>query len=240
MELPPADATADVARLDAPAHADALHVADAAPDAGCAISPGVTPLLDGQNDLAKYPAAQLVAPGAMLGSDAIAIAWDRDQLYVTATSDAFASAYQPLHLYLETGPDLPVAMPAQGKEYSGLVPQLPFTPGYVIAVRRVSDSGMGGPYDGVYVPAASWATRATALDAMASADQRTLSIAVPWAALGGCPHVARLAVHVVHGLAANEWKDLVPATHTPWLAPGGGYYQLDLTGSPAVSGWTLD
>jgi hypothetical protein len=26
---------------------------------------------------------------------------------------------------------------------------------------------------------------------------------------------------------------------TPWLAPGGGYYEIDLTGSTPVAGWSL-
>jgi len=225
------------ARPDAPRPGDAPAV-DAEPDAGCAIAAGVTPTLTGTDDLAQYPPTQQLAPGAMMGSDAAALAWDRSSLYVTVTSDAFTSSYQPLHVYLQTGTDFSAATPAQGKEYGGLVPALPFAPNYLVAVRRVSDSGTG-PYDGVYAPANGWTDRTLALDALASADQRTLSVAVPWAALGGCPHAARLAVHVVHGVAANEWKDLVPATHTPWVAPGGGYYELDLTGSPAVASWTL-
>jgi len=230
-----AEAAAD-ARSDAPFHAtDAAHL-DSAPDAGCGISAGVTPVLGTSDDLAAYPAAQHLAPGAMLGSDGTAIVWDRDHLYVTVTSDAFTSAYEPLHLYLET--DELGALPSQGKEYSGLVATLPFTPNYLVAVRRVSDSGTGA-YDGVYAPANAWSTRTTALDAMVSPDHRTLSVIVPWSALGGCPHAARLAVHVVHAVPSNEWKDLVPATHAPWLPSGGGYYSLDLTGSTAVASWTL-
>jgi len=209
---------------------------DARPDAGCAISEGMTPVLDGNGDEAKYPSAQHVALGAMMGSDDAAIAWDRTALYITVTSSAFTGAYEPLHVYLETNPG--TAVPSQGKEYSGLVPQLAFTPTYLIAVRRVSDSGTGA-YDGVYTPAATWTTRAQPLDALVSSDQQTLSVAVPWTALGGCPTHVRLAAHVVHAVSGNEWKDLAPATTTPWLAPGGGYYEIDLTGSTPVAGWSL-
>lgn len=237
MEHPADDAAAPDARPDA-RPADAHH-ADAAPDAGCGISAGVSPTLDGNNDLADYPAAQQLAPGAMMGADGAAIAWDRGWLYVTVTSDAFTNAYQPLHVYLETGTDLNGATPATGKEYGGLIAKLPFAANYLVAVRRVADSGSGGSYNGVYTQASAWATQSTPLDVLVSADQRTLSVAVPWNALGTCPHAMRLAVHVVHGVTGNEWKDLVPSTHTPWVAPGGGYYEIDLTGSPAIASWIL-
>jgi len=217
---------------------------DAAPqvDAGCAISSGVTPTLGGADDLAAYPAAQQLAPGAALGTDGAAIAWDATRLYVTVRSDPFTSEFEPLHVYVEATTGLGTAAPSQGKEYSSLVPQLPFTPTHLIAVRRVTDGG-SGPYDGVFVPTASWSTRATALepgtDVFVSADQRTISVQVPWAALGGCPTALRLAAHVVHAVTDNEWKELVPDSTTPWVAPGGGYYEIDLTGAPAVAGWTL-
>ena len=114
------------------------------------------------------------------------------------------------------------------------------THGDEVHVRRVSDAGPGA-YNGVFVPSDGWTTRTLALDdaTFASADQRTLSVSVQWSALGGCPTSLRLALHVVHGALANEWKDLVPTTHTPWQMPGGGYYEIDLTASPAVSGWSL-
>ena len=225
-----ADAAAD-AKPDAAA--DVAEIAPDAPlpDAGCPISAGVTVALTGSNDLALYPTAQQVAPGAMLGSDAAALSWDAQRLYITVQSTAFAQPYEPLHIYIEAGDALAAPVPATGKEYSGLVPQLPFTPTHLIAVRRVSDAG-SGPYDGVFTPASQWTTRATALvdgtDVFAS--QSAISVQVPWTALGGCPHALRLALHVVHAQPANEWEDLVPATSTPWLAPGGDYLELDLTG----------
>ena len=210
----------------------------------CSISSGITPMLDGVNDLADYPASQQVPLGAMLGADAAAIAWDTNRFYVTVSSGAFANAYEPLHIYMEVGTSLAAPVPSQGKEYSGLVAAIPFSPTYLIAARRVSDSGSDGPYDGVYVPANGWVTPVTPLspmtDVFVSADDQTLSVEVPWNALGGCPSALRLAVHVVDGAPGNEWKDLAPTTHTPWQTPGGGYYQLDLTGSPAVADWTLN
>jgi hypothetical protein len=242
----PADAHAlpDAAH-DASTKADASAVtidapSDAPADAGCPISPGTAPMLDGIDDLAKYPAAQQLSPGAMLGADGAAVTWTDSDLFVTLSSNAFTAAYEPLHVYVETGATLGTPAAANGKEYSGLTPVLPFTPTHVIAVRRVSDAGTGG-YNGVFVPSDQWQTRTIALDTatFVSADHRTLSVRVPWSALGGCPIAMRLALHVVHGQAANEWKDLVPSTHTPWQMPGGGYYEIDLTGAQAVAGWTL-
>jgi hypothetical protein len=63
-------------------------------------------------------------------------------------------------------------------------------------------------------------------------------VRVPWIALG-CPSALRLSAHVVNGALANEWKDLVPSTATPWEVPGGAYYEIDLSMDPAISGWTL-
>lgn len=239
-DKPAPDAHAEGAAPDARVDGAALVPDAALPDGGCAISAGVTPALDGVNDLADYPAAQQLAPGAMLGTDGAAIAWDAQRFYVTVQSAAFAQPYEPLHIYVEAAPGLAEPVSSRGKEYSGLVPQLPFTPTQLIAVRRVSDAGTG-PYDGVFTPDMQWTTRATPLaegtDVLAAQDE--ISVAVPWTALGGCPHALRLAVHVVHAQAGNEWKDLVPATSTPWQAPGGDYYEIDLTGTPAVSTWAL-
>jgi hypothetical protein len=238
---PGADAADLDARADAVVHPDAVPPDTALPpDAGCAISAGVTPVIDGVDDLAAYPAAQHVTPGAMLGADGAAVAWDTTRLYVTIGSTAFESDYEPVHIYLETAAELTPAAPASGKEYSGLVPMLPFAPTHLIAARRTN--GVDA-YDGVYLPAAGWTTRGPTLapgtDVVVAADHHALSVIVPWTALGGCPTALRLAVHVVHAASANEWKDLVPTTHTPWLAPGGGYYEIDLTGTPAVASWTL-
>jgi hypothetical protein len=224
---------ADVAQITADAAVDALM-----PDAGCTISNGATPTLDGINDLLKYPASQRVIPGAMLGADGAAVAWNRTHLFVTVTSIAFGSAFEPLHIYVETGASLASPTAAQGKEYSGLTPAVPFSPTHLIGVRRISDAGTGG-YNGVYVPAGQWQTRTLALEPDTYAATTQLSVRVPWSALGGCPTQLRFALHVVHGVVGNEWKDLVPSAHTPWQAPGGAYYEIDLTAASAVSSWVL-
>lgn len=240
-------ATPDAATPDAAAP-DAPTPPDAAIDGGapCTISTGHTIVLDGSGDLAEYPSSQHIVPGAQTAaSDEVAITWDPTYLYVTVRSEAFADASRPLHVYLETGAALGAATPSQGKEYSGLTPALPFTANHLIAIRRTDDFGTG-TYNGVYTPAGAqpWTTRTLALEAntgvFVSSDSRTLSARTPWSALGGCPLSMRLAVHVVNAALANEWKDLVPTTHMPWMAPGGGHYTISLTGSPAISGWQLN
>ncbi len=225
----------DVAQVTADAAVDAPPTM---PDAGCPISNGATPSLDGNNDLAKYPASQRLTPGAMLGADAAAIAWDRTHLYVTVSSIAFGSAYEPLHVFVEAGAQLASSTTAQGKEYSGLTPALPFSPTHLVAARRISDAGTGG-YDGIYVPTGQWQTRTLALEADTFSSTTQLSVRVPWSELGGCPTQMRLALHVVHGVVGNEWKDLVPSSHTPWQMPGGGYYEIDLTGTAATANFVL-
>jgi hypothetical protein len=235
-----ASVVSDATRPDA-AMVDATTVtADAPVDAGCAISSGTPLVLDGMDDLAKYPVSQRLSPGAMLGTDQAAVAWTETHLYVTMVSSAFTAAYVPLHVYVETGALLSASTAVQGKEYGGLTPALPFSPTHLIGVRRISDGGTGD-YNSVFGPASGWQTRVLALesDTFVSTDHRTLSVRAPWSALGGCPTAMRLALHVVHGQAANEWKDLVPTTHTPWQMPGGGYYEIDLTGAQAVADWTL-
>lgn len=240
----------DAAVVDADVDASPIDATDAAIDAGpdgalgCTISTGHTVTLDGDGDLAAYPAAQVLIPGVPLaGTDRIAVTWDRTNLYVTATSGSFANAFKPLHVYLQTGDTLPAVAPGTGKEYGGDTPFLPFAASHVIAIRRTDDSGVGGPYDGVYVAGApvTWATRSFALvpgtHVFASADGLTLSVKTPWSALGGCPTHARLVAHVVHGDVGNDWKDTLPVAHTPWLSPGGAYYQIELTADPSPAGW---
>ncbi|MBZ0234889.1 MAG: hypothetical protein K8M05_21355 [Deltaproteobacteria bacterium] len=231
---------------DAAVVADAAVDADTSTDAGpCTISMGHTPALDGVDDVADYPAAQRVTPGAtMAATDEVAITWDPTYLYVSVTSQAFLDGSKPLHVYVESGASLAAAAPRAGKEYSGLTPQVGFGAGYVIATRRTNDFG-SGPYSAIYAAAGTpaWTTPAYALEPgvhlFTSSDNRTLSVRAPWSELGGCPLAMRVSVHVVNGAAGNEWKDLVPATHTPWLTGGGGFYEVSLTGDPAISGWSL-
>ena len=67
-----------------------------------------------------------------------------------------------------------------------------------------------------------------------------MSVRVPLAALG-CPTRVRLSGHVVNAVVAEEWKVLVPAGAQPWNPSDGpgAHYEIDLTGDPAIAGWTL-
>ncbi|MEZ4400990.1 MAG: hypothetical protein R3B06_13270 [Kofleriaceae bacterium] len=201
-------------------------------------------MLDGDDDLAAYPATQVVPLGAPAAvDDELRVSWSPAGLTATLRSSALADPAHPLHLYVEAAVALPAAVPGAGKEYGGLVPALPFTATHLIAARPQDDFGTGG-YAGVYLPGAgrAFVERATPLvpgvDVFVAAASSTLSVRVPWTALGGCPHALRLAAHVVNGAIANEWKDVAPAAHTPWQAPGGAAYTLDLTGPADVAGWT--
>ena len=161
----------------------------------------------------SYPAAQQLAPGAALGADGAAIAWDRTRpLHHGAPRTRSSSAYEPLHIYLEAGTALArrVAVDRQGVQRA--------RPAAAVHADRAD---RGAPRHrrrhrrrttACSSPDGGWTTRATPLapgtDVFASADERTLSVAVPWTALGGCPTALRLAVHVVHASAGNEWKEL--------------------------------
>ncbi len=219
---------------------------DAAPSATCpgaAIHPGHTIVLDGEADLDAYPATQRLTPGGPLGSaDEYAITWDRDYLYVTLVSGAFADGFKPVHIYLEAAETLGAAMPSDGKEYSGLVARLPFSATHLVALRRTSVGGDGVAYNGLYVPAGDppWTTQTVAfregVDVFTASDASAMSVRVSWADLG-CPSALRLTAHVVNAVLANEWKDFLPFAATPWAAPGGAYFELDLRVEPDVSGW---
>lgn len=240
----------DAGDTDAGSTSDAGPGVDAgAGDAGSgscpSISAGHTLALDGSNDIGKYMASQQLTPGGMLGSsDVLGISWDRDYLYVTLSSPAFSDGFRPLHVYIEasSGP-LGAAAPGQGKEYDSLIAEIGFTPTHLIGVRPTNAAPMGMPYNALWTPAASWTTQAALLADGAGywASSSEVSARVAWSDLG-CPTNIRLTAHLVYAQPANEWKDFVPLTATPWMARSptatGGYYEIDLTGPPDATGWT--
>jgi hypothetical protein len=205
-------------------------------------SDGVSIVFDGTDDLASYPESHVITPGAPLEPwERFALSWDRDYLYVTMVSRAFEDQYKPLHVYLESADVLADPVASAGKEYSGRIPELPFAATHLIAVRRTSDSGAGGPYNGVYTPADGWGDRAfsiEAADTFVAADHHTISVRVPWRALG-CPSRIRLTAHVVNAVEGDDYKDLVPTGATPWTSAATGYYEIDLSGAPASEGWMV-
>lgn len=197
---------------------------------------------DGVDDLGKLGAGQQVGPGAALQPwEAVAIDWDDEAVYVAWVSQAFEADYVPVVVYLEATVGVPgAAVPSVGFEYSGLIPELPFTPTHAISLRALSDDGSAfGPWDGVRVPeGVDWRTTRRFLrdrESWLAADRHTLSARIPRDLLGGATHL-RLVAHVVNAVPGSEWVDVVPADHTPWAA-GGGWYQIDLSGSHDPAAW---
>jgi glycogen debranching enzyme len=182
--------------------------------------------LDGSDDLGAFPVEQREVPGVPLADwDGFALAHDEDYLYLAIVSPAFEDDLTPFLVYLQADPDAAI-VPSSGMTYAGLVPELPFTPTHTIALRAVSDAGDGvGPYNGVWVPgSAGWRQVGRLQQGVSfhvASDRHTLSARVPWAWLGD-PQQVRLVAHVVYAQPGEEWKDTVPAGHTPW--DGGGSY----------------
>ncbi len=230
---------AEVDAFDAfDARADAFDAGvDAAP--GCGPSGGDTITLDGTDDLSEYPSTQRLDPGGMVGVDEFAITWDAEYLYITLRSPVFAAEFKPLHVYLEAGSALAAASASTGKEYSAETAELPFSATHLLALRRTSVGGDGIAYNGIYTPTGDWMTMprefSTGSDAYTNAGE--VSVRVAWTDLG-CPLALRLTAHVVNAVVSEEWKDFLPLSATPWLAPGGGYFEIDLMMDPAVVRWT--
>ncbi|MBX3130015.1 MAG: hypothetical protein KF718_25080, partial [Polyangiaceae bacterium] len=203
---------------------------------------GDTITFDGTNDLDKLASTQILTPGAQSQSwSRFGMTWNDDHLFIAVVSEAFEADFRPVHIYLEADTALGTAAGADGKEYSSLTAKLPFTPTHLIAVRSKNDGGAGN-YNGVYLPASAWANQSLALvenaDTFLSADKHTVSVRVPRQQLG-CPTELRVAVHVVNAVSGNEWKDVVPGTHTPWAAAATGYYELSLKSNPPTANWQL-
>lgn len=203
---------------------------------------------DGVDDVAKLDVAQrITTPGApfqpwsQFGFD-----WDDDSLFIAFVSGAFEDPYKPLFVYLEASEGaLPPAQPStQGLLYSNLTPELPFTPTHAISARRTSDSGStDGPWNGVWERNdQGQLVRVLRLEQNTqwwiAADQHTLSLRIPRDILGNATRL-RLSAHVVNAAVANEWKDTIPSTHTPWNPSALGFYEIDLTGAHPVANWTL-
>ncbi len=217
-----------------------IHALKVLPMAG---QPDQTPpavTLEGDNDLDAYDAAQVMTPGATLNDwSRYGISWDEDAVYVTLLSSAFEDPYKPLMIYVEAldEPAAP-AQPSQGTEYSGLTPELAFTPDFLVGARRLSDDGSAeGPYNGVWrYDSGAWERvmrLAPEQQWWVSEDQHTLSVAIPRALFEGATTL-RMSAHVVNAGVGNEWKEVVPQDHTPWMASGAGYLTLDLSAPPAL------
>jgi hypothetical protein len=181
---------------------------------------------NGQDDLGKIDESRRLVPGAQSQPwSAFGLEWNDDDLFIAMVSESVAVPHKPVMIYLEaiTGtPSEPAA--SQGLEYSGQVPTLPFSANYAIALRRVSALDGDGPWNGIWRRTdTGWQRQerlATDVDYWPGQDGHTLAARIPRAALGS-PDQIRLVAHVVHEVQAEEWKDVIPADHTPWENGGG-------------------
>lgn len=208
--------------------------------------------LDGVGDLAAYPPGHVLTGGDVgvrqADEEAFGLHADPDFLYVSQAATAFDDVYAPWMVYLEAGTaPLDDAVPGTGIPYDrgqgDLTPSLPFTPTHALAIRRSAVDGApdDGPWVGVWrrEGGGDW-TQVRRFrvdeDLWVSSDGRTLSVRVPRAVLG-IHDTVRLTSHVVHGAPGGEWKDTVPAGHTPWSG-GGTAYVLDLDDLGTSASWT--
>ncbi len=186
---------------------------------------------DGVDDIEAFGGSALLPSlGATLAPwSAIALQADADTLWVTLVSPAFEEDYAPWMLDLApsgldiVGSSLPYTF---GNVSAPAV--LPFTPSVTITARAVPGAGDdGAPWPGVYVNGVAVLRFTPGEDLFLSADRHTLALAIPREALG-LTGPLQIAGRVVWGAPGEEWKELLPAAHTPWDTSGGDALQLDL------------
>lgn len=200
--------------------------------------------LDGYGDYSDFAIAQRAAPGVRLDtSDAFALDWDSDYLYLAMSSAAFEAAPdKPLMLYVQNAAS-PQGAPRAGLTYAAQTANVAFAAEFAIVLRRGSDLGDGaGPYNGVFVyDGGRWVRSMRFVQNrhfwVGTVANRTLALRIPRAQLGA-PSRIRLAAHVING--GGNYNDTLPAAHTPWTATGGGFYEIDLgAASHDTGGWTV-
>ncbi|MFU8807192.1 MAG: hypothetical protein ACNA8W_25510, partial [Bradymonadaceae bacterium] len=186
---------------------------------------------DGDGDLGKFDEERRIVPGAPSQEwSGFAIDWDEDYVYIAVVSEVFADPYKPFMIYLEAisgSPQAPTA--SNGMEYSGLTPALPFAANVAITARQLSDDGSEGPWNGIWRrEGGEWRQQErlqSGQDWWLADDHHTISLRIRRASLGS-PDQLRLVAHVVNAVVDNEWRDVVPADHTPW-ENGGGFMVIE-------------
>ncbi len=200
--------------------------------------------LDGVGDFDDFPAEQRVEPGVRLQPwSAFAMTWDAQALYVAVASEAFEDPYKPLNIYIEARASLGPAVQSVGVAYGGQTPALPFEATHLITARRLSDDGSPeGPWNGVFRAQEGQWRRQIRLEPQrqwwVQGDHHVLSLRVPLEVLGAATRL-RVAAHVVNGAPGHEWKEVIPASHTPWEARAGGFFEVDLSGPRPASAWVV-
>lgn len=199
--------------------------------------------LDGKSDYDKFPTTQAVSVGAALAVwERFALTWDAEWLYIAVVNQGFEADLRAYMLYIESLQGTTSAAQAStGMSYLQQIAQLPFTPTHLIGVRYKADNQDGfGPWNGVWRKEANgWALQQRLKEGREiwrAADRHTLACRIHRSQLGD-PTRIRLAGHLVYGVAGNEWKGLVPASHTPWSASASGYLEIDLGADTATSFW---
>ena len=205
---------------------------------------GALATFDGVDDVQKLAPAQQLVPGIPLAPWArLALDWDDDWLYLVVVGKGFEDDLKAMMIYLQATDGLQTAQPAPGLPYLGLSAMLPFQASHVIGLRSKTNVGDGaGPWAGVYERGSGdWRLQTRFQPGVAmwlAADKHTVALRLHRAELAGLKaKKLRLAGHLVHGGAGNEYKAVVPAGHTPWKASATGYYEIDLNGSHPVKGW---
>lgn len=216
------------------------------PLAGVVFGGDVAVRFDGNDDLGKLSDAQQVDPGAPLEPwSRWGLDWDERYLYITLVSPAFRSDFKAAMIYIEgvsTQQPTPLSS-SQGISYSDQIPQLPFDATTMITWRRAG-AGVGDqePWSGVYSRQDDSWQRVWGMTpnehVWVSMDEHTMSMRVPRALLGP-ERVLRLVGHVVNEVVDEEWKELLPAAHTPWMGEGGAFIELDLDGLHGRDNWVI-
>mgnify|MGYP002407260776 CR=1 FL=1 len=224
------------------------HLKLLALEGGVALTPAAS--FDGSSDYDELPEASKVTPGITLADwERFALTWDEDFVYVAVVSSAFeASGVRPYMLYLQ-GSSAPFANPAAraGLAYDNQTANVPFEAGYLVAVRRTSDTGDGaGPWNGLFRwDNGGWVRQQRFEEGrefwVGSDSGRTLSFRVRRSQLGS-PTRLRVAGHVVSG--GGNYNDVLPSAeggpqHEPWVSGRTeGFYEIDLTGPSGATAWT--
>ncbi|MFM2161792.1 MAG: hypothetical protein RLZZ383_1304 [Pseudomonadota bacterium] len=186
---------------------------------------------DGVDDIGSFGATALRPPlGATLAPwSGWALDADADTVWLTLVSPAFEEDYAPWLLDLAPAG---FSLPGLSVPYTlGSVTApaaVPFTPAVTIAARAVAGAGAdGAPWPGVYVGGLAVFRFTPGVDLFLSADRHTLALAVPRAALGIEGPIV-MAGRIVWGVPGAEWKETLPADHTPWTSDGGAALDIDL------------
>lgn len=206
--------------------------------------------LDGVDDLSEFALTQRYTPGAPLQSwSAWGVDWDERYLYVALVSQGFESEFKSAMIYMDTEGTLRPwndVVQSSGVSYSGLEATLPFTPRYMVSVRRQQQGSSGEePWSGVYEKreaSEDWRRvwgMVPGEELWVAQDHHTIAWRVPWAVMGN-PERIRLVGHLIHEEQGEEWKELLPAGHSPWGMGGGSYFEVDLDASDhAIESWVL-